>query len=105
MGISISQWVFLCCGLCKINVTFISAGNIMQKYFHVRSNLCLIHFEHFQEKTLHAEGNNIPEANLKCTCRFTRLPHLDTVRIMSKTNIEGVTPLSCKQNNALLCLS
>ena len=28
------------------------------------------------------------KANLKCTCRFTRLLNLDTVRVMSKTNKE-----------------
>ena len=56
------------------------------KYFHVRSNLGLIGFEcFFLENTLHVEGNKIPEANLKCTCRFTRFLNLDTVRAMSGT--------------------
>ena len=32
---------------------------IMQKDFHFRSNLSLIHFEYFQEKTLHVEGNKM----------------------------------------------
>ena len=43
----------------------------------------------FQEKTLPlVEGNKLPKANLKCTCRFTRLLNLDTVRVMSRTNRE-----------------
>ena len=71
------------------------------KYFHVRSYLHLSGFEYFKEKTLHVEGNKIPKANLKCTCRFTRLLNLDTVHQMSGTNIDCVTPFSCKQNNAL----
>ena len=59
------------------------------KYFHVRSNLGLIGFEYFfRKKTLPVEGNKILKANLKCTCRFTRLLSLDTVRIMSRTNRE-----------------
>ena len=60
----------------------------MQKYFHVGSKLRLIHFEYFQEKTLHVEENKVPKANLKCSCRFTRLLNLDTVRMMSRTNSE-----------------
>ena len=64
--------------------------------FHVRGNLCLIHFEYFREKTLRVEGNIIPKTNLKCTCRFTRLLNLDTVRIMSRTNTDCATPFSCK---------
>ena len=56
------------------------------KYFHVRGNLGLIGFEHFVGKTLHVEGNKTPKANLKCTCRFTRLLNPDTVRAMSRAN-------------------
>ena len=37
-------------------VVLFSTGGIIQKYFPVRSNLHLIHFEYFQEKTLHVEG-------------------------------------------------
>ena len=51
----------------------------------------MIGFEYFfQEKTLNVEleGNKIPKANLKCTCRFIRLLNLDTVRAMSRTNRE-----------------
>ena len=57
-------------------------------YFYARSNLGLIGFEYFWETTLHVEGNKIPKANLKCTCRFTRFLNLDTVRAMSRTNRE-----------------
>ena len=46
----------------------------------------------------------IPKANLKSTYRFTLLLNLENVQIMSRTNIDGATPFSCKQNNALLCL-
>ena len=55
------------------------------KYFHVKSNFCLIDFEYFQEEILHVEGNKIPKANLKCTCRFLRLLNLDTVRETTRT--------------------
>ena len=58
------------------------------KYFHVRSNIGLISFEYFLGKPLHVEGNTMPKANLKCTCRFTWLLNLDTVRGMSRTNRE-----------------
>ena len=50
-------------------------------------------------KTLHVEGNKIPKANLKCICRFTRftgLLNLDTVRAMSRTDVDCATPFSCK---------
>ena len=56
----------------------------IQKYFHVGRNLSLIHFEYVQRKALHVEGNKTPKANLKCTCRFTRLLNLDTVCMMSE---------------------
>ena len=84
----------------------VQAEDIIQKYFRGRSNLRFIriHFEYFQEKTLHIEGNATPKANLKFTYRFTQLVNLDSVRMMSRTNIDGATPFSCKQNNALLCL-
>ena len=59
------------------------------KYFPVSSDLGLIGFEYFlRKKTLHVEGNKIPETNLKCTWRFTRLLNLDTVLVMSRTNRE-----------------
>ena len=59
------------------------------KYFHVRSNLGLIGFEYFlRKKSLHVDRNKMPKANLKCTCRFTRLLNLDTVRAMFRTNRE-----------------
>ena len=74
------------------------------QYFHVRSNLRLIHFEYFQEKIIQVEGNKIPKANLKYTCRFIRFLNLDTVCMMSRTKIDAATPFSCKQKNALLCL-
>ena len=69
----------------------VHAGDIMQKYFHVRSNLRLIriNFEYFQEKkTLHVEGSKIPKPNLKFTDRLTRLLNLDTYSTMYKTNSE-----------------
>ena len=77
----------------KINVVLFSTGDTVQKYFHVRSNLHLIHFKYFQEKILHVEGNKIPKVNLKCTCRFTRLLNLDTFRMVSRI-ILAVRPLS-----------
>ena len=53
------------------------------KYFHVRSSIGLIGLNIFWEKSLHVERNKIPNTNLKCTCRFSRLLNLDTVRAMS----------------------
>ena len=58
------------------------------KYFLVRSDLGSIGSEYFLEKTLYVERNKIPEANLKCTCRLTRLLNIDTVCAMSGTNRE-----------------
>ena len=59
------------------------------KCFHVnRSNLHLIGSNIVRKKTLHVEGNKIPKANLKCTCRFTRLFNFNTVRALSRTNSE-----------------
>ena len=59
----------------------------MEKYFHVRNDLGLIHFEYLKEKTFNVEENKIKKKrNLKCICRFTRLLNLDTVRMMSRTN-------------------
>ena len=54
------------------------------------NTLCLIDFEYFQEKT-HVKRNKMPKANLKCTCRFTRLQTLDIIRAMSRTNNESHT--------------
>ena len=72
--------MFLLCGLFKL---------MSCKYFPVSSNLGWIGFEYFfWKKTLHVEGNKILKANLKCTCRFTRLFNLDTVGVMSGTNRE-----------------
>ena len=101
--------IFVLGCLFKISVMFFGTEDIMQKDFHVRSNLHLTHFENFQEKaleekTLHVEGNKIPKLNLKCTCRFTPLLNLDTVCMMFRSNIDGATPFSCKQIKALLCL-
>ena len=79
----------------KIDVLFVSTGYIMQKYFHAESNVRLTHFEHFHEKILHVEVNRIRKANLKSTCKLTRLLNVDTVRMMSRTNIDCVTPFSC----------
>ena len=88
----------------KINVVFFSAGDIMQKYFHVRSNLRLTHFHYFLERTAHVEGIKIPKPGFKCTCRLTRLLNLDTACIKSRNNIDGATPFPCKQNNVLFYL-
>ena len=93
---------FVRCGLLKINVVLFSTGDIMQKYFHVNSNLHLIHSECCQEKALHVEGNKVPKANLKCTCRFTGLLNIDTVRMMSRANILTVRHLSLV-SRVMLC--
>ena len=73
------EYVFLRCGLFKVMSSI---------YFPVRSNLGLTGFKYFSGKTLHVEGNKTPKANLKCTCRSTRLLNLDTVRVMFGTNRE-----------------
>ena len=61
---------------CRVNTFMIGATSVYS----------VLNF--FQEKTLHVEGNKIPKANLKCTCRFTRRFNLDTVHAMSRTNRE-----------------
>ena len=55
-----------------------------------------------RKKTFHVEGNKVPKANLKCTCRFARLLNLDTVRMMSRTNILTVRHLSLV-SRVMLC--
>ena len=67
----------------------------MQKYFHVSSNLRLIHSEYCQEKTLHVEGNKVPKANLKCTGSLS-------FSMMSRTNILTVRHLSLV-SRVMLC--
>ena len=60
------------------------------KYCHVRSNLLLIDFEYFLEKNLNAEVTKIPKANLKCTCRLTRLFNLDALIHLMLFNLDTV---------------
>ena len=61
-------------------------------------------FEYFLEEGLHVEENNTPKANLKCTCRITRLLNFDTVLMMSRNNIDCASLFTCKHNDPLLCL-
>ena len=42
--------MFLRYCLFKIDVVFVNTENIMQKYFHVKSNLRLTHFEYCHKK-------------------------------------------------------
>ena len=76
--------------VCERNVYFyvlVFSKSMSCKYFHFRSNLGLISFEYFLGKKLFmSKEKKIPETNLKCTCRFTQLLNLDTVRAMSGTN-------------------
>ena len=44
------MYFYVVVSLFKITVVLFSAGDIIQKYFRVRSNLHLIHFECFQKK-------------------------------------------------------
>ena len=76
--------------VCEKNVYFyvvVFSKSMSCKYFHVRSNFCLIDFEYFQGKTLHVEGNKILKANLKCTYRFPLLLNINTVSEMCRTDI------------------